>query len=69
MYCTNDEADKGIAALAAVRKTLDDKNTVEDIALCDLLERTKVSYNTYLLGLKISLRGNSVIMKRQQSES
>ena len=37
--------------------------------LCDLLDRAKVSYNTYLIGLKISLRGNSVIMKRQPSES
>ena len=67
--CTTDEADKGIAALATVRKTLYDKNTAEDITLCDLLDRAKVSYSTYLIGLKISLRGNSVIMKRQPSES
>ena len=55
-------------ALQVVRKTLDNKDTPEDITLEDLLEKANVSLDTYVNGLKICSRGNSVVMKRCPSE-
>ena len=67
--CSKDRADEAIAALVAVRKVLDDKDTPEDISLDELLVKAKVSNSTYLLGLKICSKGNSVVMQRRPSES
>ena len=67
--CSKDQADEAIAAVVAVRKVLDDKDTPEDISLDELLDKAKVSSNTYLLGLKICSKGNSVVMQRRPSES
>ena len=54
-------------SLQAVRKSLDDKDTPENITLDKLLERGDVSLSTYIEGLKICSRSNSVVMKRSPS--
>ena len=57
------------AALFTVRKTLDNKDTPDDISLEELLVKAGVSMDTYVLGLKICSRGNSIVMKRAPRES
>jgi len=66
--CSSNQADEAIAALVAVKKALDDKHTHEDISLDELLCKAGVSYSTYLLGLKICSKGNSIVMQRKPSE-
>ena len=67
--CSKDQAGEAIAAVLAIRKVLDDKDTREDISLDELLDKAKVSNSTYLLGLKICSKGNSVVTQRRPSES
>ena len=57
--CSTEEAEEAKAAQAALstlRKTLDDKDTPDDISLDDLLKKAKVSYETYIEGLQICCR-------------
>ena len=44
------QAEEAKASLVAVRKILDDKDTPEHITLDELLDKSKVSCNTYLQG-------------------
>ncbi len=67
--CSPEEADEAKAALLTVRKTLDDKDTSDDISMDELLDKAGVSYATYMQGLKICSKGNSVVMQRTPSES
>ena len=67
--CQSDNIPKEVEeALQVVRKTLDDKDTPENITLDNLLEKANVPLDTYIKGLKICSRGNSVVMKRCPSE-
>ena len=65
---SNDELSKIQEVLSVVRKTLDDKNTPDDITLMDLLAKCEVSLDMYMKGLKVASRGTSVVMKRSPSE-
>ena len=67
--CSDEQASEALSALAAVKKVLDDKNTAEEISLDELLDKAKVSFSAYLLGLRICSTGNSVVMQRKPSES
>ena len=70
--CSTEEAEEVEAAqatLLTVRKTLDDKGTPDDITLDDLLKKAKVSYESYIKGLQICCRGNSIVMQRKPAES
>ena len=61
-----EQTERALKALAAVRKVLDDKDTPEDISMNELLN---VSRDLYLCEMKVCSIGNSVVMKRKQSES
>ena len=64
-----EQAEKAVSALAAVRKVLDNKDTPKDISMDELLLKAGVSSDMYLCGLKIYSTGNSVVMQRKPSES
>ena len=69
--CSTEEAEEVEAAqatLLTVRKTLDDKDTPDDITLDDLLKKAKVSYESYIKCLQICCRGN-IVMQRKPAES
>ena len=63
--CSNNKAGKATAASS--NRYLDDKHACEDISLNELLDKAGVSYSTYLLGLKICSKGNSVENKFQRN--
>ena len=57
------------AALLAVRKVLEDKDTADNISLDELLIKAGVPEAIYLQGLKISSTGTSVVMQREPSQA
>ena len=66
---SSEEIKAAMAAVVAVRNVLDDKNTPEDISLEQLLDRAKVPHNTYVRGLGICTKGNSIVYHRERSDS
>ena len=47
--CSKDQADEAIAALVAVKKVLEDKDTPEDLTLDEILDKYRqVRYYSYL---------------------
>ena len=55
--------------MVAVRNILDDKNTPEDISLDQLLDSAKVPHDTYVRGLGICTKGNSIVYHRERSDA
>ena len=66
---SSEETKAAMAAVVAVRNVLDDKNTPEDISLEQLLDRAKVPHDTYVRGLGICTKGNSIVYHRERSDS
>ena len=55
--------------MVAVRNILNTKNTPEDVSLEQLLYSTKVPHDTYVRGLGICTKGNSIIYHRERSDA
>ena len=66
---SSEETKAAMAAVVAVRNVLDDKNTPEDISLEQLLDRAKVPHDTYVRGLGICTKGNSIVYHRERSDA
>ena len=66
---SSEETKAAMAAVVAVRSVLDDKNTAEYISLEQLLDRAKVPHDTYVRGLGICTKGNSIVYHRERSDS